>query len=187
MMLKRVFVSLSAALSGVALVVIGAAAHAADPEWTYPTIQGFGKIVPVPDAAMQPSKDIEYKIVFSMTGGGDADKVNPSLDRVARAVNLFTSAGVPLSHLHFVVVVHGPATPSVLDNAHYRQKFSVDNPNAKLISELDKVGVKVVVCAQALAHNGLPRDWVDPQVEITLSAITDIVMLEQQGFVIYPL
>jgi hypothetical protein len=38
-----------------------------------------------------------------------------------------------------------------------------------------------------LAHNGLPRDWVYPQVEITLSAITDIIMLEQRGFVIYPL
>jgi intracellular sulfur oxidation DsrE/DsrF family protein len=186
-MMKQIFAPLSAALFGVALVVLGLHTHAAEPEWTYPTIQGFGKIAPAPDAAMQPSKDIEYKVVFSMTGGGDADKVNPSLDRVARAVNLFTSAGVPLSHLHFVVVVHGPATPSVLDNAHYRQKFSMDNPNVKLISELDKVGVKVVVCAQALAHNGLPRDWVYPQVEITLSAITDIIMLEQRGFVIYPL
>lgn len=181
-MSKGIFALLSAAL-----LAVGAAATAADPEWTYPTIQGFGKIVPAPDAAMQPSKDMEYKVVFNMTGGGDADKVNPSLDRVARAVNLFASAGVPLSHLHFVVVVHGPATPSVLDNAHYREKFSMDNPNAKLISELGKVGVKVVVCAQALAHNKLAREWVDPQVEITLSAITDVIILEQQGFVIFPL
>jgi intracellular sulfur oxidation DsrE/DsrF family protein len=181
MMSKRILAALGAAL------LMTTAATAADSEWTYPTIQGFGKIMPAPEASMQPAKDTEYKVVFSMTGGGDADKVNPYLDRVARAVNLFTGAGVPLSHLHFVVIIHGTATPTVLDNAHYRQKFSVDNPNAKLISELNKAGVKVEVCAQALAHNNLQRDWVNPEVELTLSAITDIVMLEQQGYVLYPL
>jgi len=187
MISKKIFAALSGSLFSIALLAIGTAATAADPEWTYTTIQGFGKIVPAPETGMQPSKDVEYKVVFSMTTGGDADKVNGSLDRVARAVNLFTSAGVPLSHLHFVVVVHGPATPSILDDAHYREKFKMDNPNAKLIGELEKVGVKTVVCAQALAHNGLQRDWVNSQVEVTLSAITDIIMLQTQGYVIYPL
>jgi len=187
MISKRIFAAMRSAALGIVLLAIGIGTSAADPDWIYPTIQGFGKIVPAPEAKMQPSKEADYKVVFSITAGGDADKVNGSLDRVARAVNLFTSAGVPLSHLHFVAVVHGPATSTVIDNAHYQQKFSSDNPNLKLIGALDKAGVKVVVCAQALAHNGLPRDWVDPQVEITLSAITDIIMLEQQGFVIYPL
>ena len=186
MLSKGIFAFLGGA-SCSALLVIGAVAYAADPDWTYPTVQGFGKIVSLPDSGMQPSKDIEYKVVFNMTVGGDADKVNPSLDRVARSVNLFTSAGVPLSHLHFVVVIHGPATPTVLDNAHYREKFSVDNPNVKLISELERVGVKVVVCAQALAHQNFPRDGVNPQVEITLGAVTDIVILEQQGYILVPL
>jgi intracellular sulfur oxidation DsrE/DsrF family protein len=181
MMSKAIFAVLSAGL-----LAIGTAAPAADPDWTYPTIQGFGKISAAPETGMQPAKDIQYKVVFNVTMGGDADKVNPGLDRVARAVNLFTSAGVPLSNLHFVAVVHGPATPSVLDQAHYNQKFNVDNPNAKLISELEKVGVKVVVCAQALAHNGFQRAWVNPQVEVTLSAITDVIILEQQGYVIFP-
>ncbi|HTS54711.1 MAG TPA: DsrE family protein [Burkholderiales bacterium] len=187
MMSKRIPVLLGRALFGVALVLAGAAARAAESEWTYPTIQGFGKIVALPDSGMQPSKDTEYKVVFNLTGGGDADKVNPSLDRVARAVNVFTSAGVPSSRLHFVVVVHGPATSLTLDNAHYREKFNVDNPNVKLISELEKAGVKVVVCGQALAHQNFPQNWVNPQVEITLAAITDIVILEQQGYILFPL
>jgi len=184
---RKTFARLSAVLSSIALMIVGAIAHAADPEWTYPTIQGFGKIVALPNATMQPSKDSDYKVVFNMTVGGDADKVNPSLDRAARAVNIFTSAGVPLSHLHFVVVIHGPATPSVLNNARYREKFSVDNPNIKLIGELEKVGVKVVVCGQALANQNFPHDWVDPQVEITLAAISDVIILEQQGYVFFPL
>ena len=169
MLSKRMFALLTAASFGFTLMSVGSATRAADPEWVYPTIQKYGKVV------------------FNMIGAGDADKVNPSLDRVARAVNIFTSAGVPVSHLHFVVVIHGPATPSVLDNTHYREKFNVDNPNVKLIGELEKVGVKVVVCGQALAGQNFPHDWVDPQVEITLAAISDVIILEQEGYVFFPL
>ena len=186
-MKREVYTRLSIVFCGIALMLAGAAACAAEPEWVYPTIKKYGRVAALPDAAMQPNKDVDYKVVFNMTGGGDADKVNPSLDRVARAVNIFTSAGVPLSNLHFVVVIHGPATPSVLNNARYREKFNVDNPNIKLIEELEKAGVKVVVCGQALAGQNFPHDWVDPQVEITLAAISDVIILEQQGYVLFPL
>jgi intracellular sulfur oxidation DsrE/DsrF family protein len=177
--------SFSLALS----VLVGFAAASAiaeDVKWINPTITDYGAVVSLPGTGMQPSKDIDYKVVFNVTMGGDADKVNPGLDRVARAVNIFTSAGVPASHLHFVAVVHGPATPSVLDNVHYRQKFNVDNPSIKLISQLSKAGVKVVVCGQALAHNKFPHDWVNGEVEVTLSAISDVIILEQQGYVLFP-
>jgi intracellular sulfur oxidation DsrE/DsrF family protein len=166
---------------------ISASAIAEDAKWINPTIADYGAVVSLPDAGMQPSKDTQYKVVFNVTSGGDSDKVNPGLDRVARAVNIFTSAGVPASHLHFVAVVHGPATSSVLDNEHYRQKFNVDNPNVKLISELSKAGVKVVVCGQALAHNKFPHDWVNREVELTLAAISDVIILQQQGYVLLPL
>jgi len=119
--------------------------------------------------------------------GGDPDKLNSSLDRVARTVNIYGSAGVPASHLHFVVVIHGPATPIVLDSTHYQEKFKFDNPNIALIDELEKVGVKVVVCGQALAHNKFAQEWVYPKIELTLSAITDIIILEKSGYVLFPL
>ena len=174
------------AWSGV-FVLASACAVADEAKWINPTIADYGPVVSLPDAAMQPSKDIDYKVVFNVTTGGDSDKVNAGLDRVARTVNIFTSAGVPTSHLHFVAVIHGPATPSVLDNQHYRQKFNVDNPNIKLISELGQAGVKVVVCGQALAHNKFPHDWVNPDVELTLAAISDLIILQQQGYVLMPM
>jgi len=182
---------LPSAVSSMALSVlfgfISASAFAEDAKWINPTIADYGAVVSLPGAAMQPSKDSEYKVVFNVTTGGDSDKVNAGFDRVARAVNIFTSAGVPASHLHFVAVVHGPATPSVLDNEHYRQKFNVDNPNVKLISELTKAGIKVVVCGQALAHNKFPHDWVNREVELTLAAISDLIILQQQGYVLVPM
>jgi intracellular sulfur oxidation DsrE/DsrF family protein len=174
-------------LLGVALLSCTTLAPAAEPEWTNPVIKGYGKVVSLPDAAMQPDKNAEYKIVFNLTPGGDPDKVNASLDRVARAVNIFASAGVPTSRLNMVVVIHGPATPIVLDNAHYQEKFKLDNPNIALIDELGKAGVKVVVCGQALAGNKFAQNWVYPKVEHTLSAITDLVILEKSGYVLFPM
>ena len=184
---KAIVAMLCSGVSGLALALAAAGASAEDTKWVNPTIQEAGAVVSLPESAMQPSKSIDYKVVFNVTGGGGNDKINPGLERVARAVNIFTSAGVPTSHLHFVAVIHGPATPSVLDNAHYREKFSIDNPNLKLISELSRAGVKVVVCGQALAHNKFAHDWVNREIEITLSAISDVIILEQQGYVLFPL
>jgi intracellular sulfur oxidation DsrE/DsrF family protein len=170
-----------------AATLCAAGASAEETKWVNPVIQEAGAVVSLPDTGMQPSKSVDYKVVFNVTNAGNNDKINPGLDRVARAVNIFASAGVPTSHQHFVAVIHGPATQAVLDNAHYREKFNVDNPNLKLISELGKAGVKVVVCGQALAHNKFPHDWVNREVEITLSAISDVIILEQQGYVLFPL
>lgn len=165
-----------------------ATAHAAETKWINPAIPDFGSSAELPNAAMQPDKNADYKVVFNITAGAAAnEKLNPSLERVARAANIFASAGVPLSHLHFVAVVHGPATQSVLDNEHYKEKFSVDNPNVKLISELKAAGVKVVVCGQALAGQKFPHEWVNQDVEITLSAISSVIMLEMQGYVLLPM
>jgi len=186
-MRKSIFAALGTPLLGLALLACGMIAAAAEPEWSNPVIKEYGKIVSLPKAAMQPDKNADYKVVFNLTVGGDPDKVNSSLDRVARTVNIFASAGVPASHLHFVVVIHGPATPIVLDNAHYQEKFKLDNPNIPLIDAIEKAGVKVVVCGQALAHNKIAHEWVNPQVELTLSAITDVIILEKEGYQLFPL
>jgi hypothetical protein len=85
-MKREIYTRLSIVFCGIALMLAGAAARAAEPEWVYPTIKKYGRVAALPDATMQPNKDADYKVVFNMTGGGDADKVNPSLDRVARAV-----------------------------------------------------------------------------------------------------
>ncbi|HZP94188.1 MAG TPA: DsrE family protein [Burkholderiales bacterium] len=179
--------SVRATLLGLAVAASVTLASAAETEWVYPTIQGFGKTAALPHAAMQPSKSDEYKVVFNLTPGGDPDKFNAALDRVARTVNIFTSAGVPLSHLHFIVVIHGPATPIVMKNEAYRQKFNMDNPNIPLIAALTKANVKVVVCGQALAYNNIAHEAVNPEVEITLSAISDVIILEKAGYQLFPL
>lgn len=178
--IKALGLAAAIALAGAGLA---APAHAAGPKWTYPAIPGFGPVHPLPDVAMQPNKTTVYKAVFDVTSAiKDPAKPNPGLNHVARAVNVFASAGVPLSHLDFVAVLHGPSTPAVLDNAHYRAKYNVDNPNIKLISELKKAGVKVEVCGQALADLDFEHAWVNKDVTITLSALADLVIYGNEGY-----
>ena len=105
-MKNKIIAPLNAALLAFACAIFGAGSNAAEPDWTYPAIQGFGKVVALPGAGIQPGKDTDFKALFNVAGPADADKVNPHLDKVARAVNIFASAGIPLSHLHFIAVLH---------------------------------------------------------------------------------
>ncbi|KGI77701.1 sulfur reduction protein DsrE [Oleiagrimonas soli] len=172
----------------VALLALPLQALAAgDGFWSTPTIHGYGKIHYMPDAAYKPDPHATYKIVFALTKGPKSpDQVNGSLDHVARAVNLYVASGVPLDHLKIVAVASGAATPLALDNAHYRAKFGVDNPNLKLIEELRKAGVDVSVCAQAVAEHHFEYGWVSKQVTLALSGLTTITVLQQQGYALAP-
>lgn len=151
--------------------------------WSTPTIAGYGRIHYQSKFAYQPQADQSYKIVVALTqGAAKPDEVNPALDHVARIVNLYVAAGVPLSHLKIVGIAYGAATPAVMDNTHYRARYGVDNPNLKLIGELRKHGVDVAVCAQAVAEHHIKYDWVSKEVTIALSGVTTVTVLEHDGY-----
>ncbi|CAB3807611.1 hypothetical protein LMG28138_05946 [Pararobbsia alpina] len=65
--------------------------------WTTPTIHDYGKSHFLPNGAFKPQPGHTYKIVFALTQGPKTPgEVNPALDVVARAVNLYVASGVPL-------------------------------------------------------------------------------------------
>ena len=167
-----------------AAILVPSVAVAADSGfWQYPAIKSEGSVHPLPDAAFQPDSTVTYKAIFSLTkGDSDPKKVNDGLVHVARAVNVFASARIPLDHLKFVVIIHGGAVPAVLDNEHYRKEFKVDNPNLKLIGELKAAGVQIAVCGQAIAGYKYEYSWVNPDVKVALSALSTIIILQQQGY-----
>ncbi|MGH8321305.1 MAG: DsrE family protein [Gammaproteobacteria bacterium] len=171
-------------------VLFPAAVFAAQPPgfWQNPVIKDTGAMHPLPDAVYQPQKDVTYKAVFSITRKQTNQKGPDSgLAPVARAVNVFASAGVPLDHLKFVVIIHGEATPMVLDNAHYKKEFGVDNPNLKVFKELKAAGVDIVVCGQAVAGFNYEYSWVNPDVKVALSALSTIIILQHDGYALMPL
>lgn len=179
-------------LMAAALLASSAAAHADDsaPQgfWITPAIQGFGRMHPLPHAAYKPDPSKTYHIVFSLTKAGQKpSEVSPSLDRVARTVNLYFASGVPLSHLKFVAVASGEATGIVLDDAHYKSAFGESNPNLPLIAALRHAGVDIAVCGQAVAEHKYEYEWVDSSVTVALAALTTITTLEERGYHLMPL
>ncbi|GLQ98609.1 DsrE family protein [Dyella mobilis] len=166
------------------LLACGVAAAQGAPQ----AITAAGAYQPLPKAAYQPDRNATYKVVFAMTKASEKpDQVNPALQRVARTVNLYAAAGVPLDHLKFVAVAYGPATSLVLDDAHYKAQFGTTNPNLAVISQLHKAGVDVAVCGQAMAEHHYPAEWASKDVTLSLSALTTITELEQQGYALMPL
>lgn len=151
--------------------------------WQTPAVHGYGEVHPLPHAAFQPNPDVVYKILFVLhRGNQDPGVVNKGLERVATAVNLYVSAGVPLSHLKFAVIATSKATAIALDKAHYQQKYQVANPNLPLVEALQKDGVDILVCGQAVAHHHYEYGWINPHITVVLGALPVIMELTQKGY-----
>ncbi len=167
--------------------LLSTGALAVDDFWQTPVISAAGRIHPMPQAAYQPDPKGTYKVVFSLSQAGTtAIEVSPSLDKVARTVNLYVSAGVPLTRLKFVAIASGKAAPIVLNDVQYRKIYGVSNPNLPLIAQLRKAGVDVAVCAQALAEHDYHFNWVDAHVTVALSGLTTVIDLQQEGYALSP-
>ncbi len=155
--------------------------------WQNPIIKSAGSVHPLPNAAFQPDKMATYKAMFVIDNSGEDPKVvNYGFKYVALAVNAFASGGVPKIQLKFIVIIRG-AVPVVLDNAEYRKRFRVDNPNLQLIHELEAAGVQIFVCGQAIAGYHYSYSSIDPSVKVALSGLSTIIILQQQGYALMQL
>lgn len=153
--------------------------------WSTPAIEGYGKIHYVDTPAYKPGTvpGLSNKIVFQINRNeGDILRPNLGLERVARVTNLYYAAGVPLDKLNFVVSINGDAVPAALNNEQFRKAYGKDNPNLKLIDELEKAGVKVSICDQSVAFHNLQREWIDQRVTHTISSGTTVATLQNEGY-----
>lgn len=175
---------MSRAFVAAALFCLVGAARAED-RLVYPIIPNVGGVVPLPDAAEQPRKGA--KVVFDITADARPSDVNKGLERVARLLNLYGSAGLEASDVKIALVVHGEAVKSILTDATYRSKFGTDaNPNSALIGELHKAGVETFVCGQALANKGFQRSDVSDGVEVASAALTVVINRQADGYSYVP-
>ncbi len=167
-----------------ALVIVSISSFTnAQTKWEYPVIKGYGPVHALPHAAVQPDKSLNYKILFDVTKASKyKTKVNPALDHIARLINVYASAGVMPNKMKLVAVIHGPATPIVLNNEVFKSKFGIENPNIKLINDLKKNGVVFYVCGQALADNNYKHEWVNKDITVALSALTVVPTYQLKGY-----
>lgn len=154
---------------------------------SFPVIKGYGGIQPTEGAAERPDKKVRYRVLFNVTKASPAPgKINPTLDRMARFINLLGAEGVVPVRGDLVAIVHGQATALVMDNASYRARFGVANPNLELIERLRQNGAEVHVCSQALAGNMISRKMVYPAIQVDVSAITTLANLQLKGYALIP-
>lgn len=167
----------------VLLIIICSNFSNAQTKWEFPVIKDYGPVHPLPNAAVQPDKSLQYKILFDVTKAkADHYDVNMALTHIARLINVYATGGIMPNQMKLVAVIHGPATPIVLNNTEYKKKFGKDNPNLGVISELKKNGVIFYVCGQALADNNYNQEWVNKDITIALSALTVVPTYQLRGY-----
>ena len=170
---------------GAACLLASAASFAAEPQ--FPLVPGYGGIHPLAAAAERPDKKLRYRVVFSISKPSpDASKPNPGLEKVARMINLLAHDGVKIRRGDIVAVIHGQATPLILSDARYDKKNHTVNPNLALITQLKAAGAEVHVCHEAMYAMNIEPAAIDPDVQIDVSALTTLAMLQLRGYALIP-
>jgi len=156
----------------------------------YPLIKAgtFSGVLPVAGVDEIPSPKRQYKLLFEFTlnfKDTSHKKLNPGLVEIARVLNLHVASGIPVSHIHPIIVVHGPSLFSIQNNGVYQSKYNKDNPNSQLILDLMKNGAKFIACGQAMSFLDIKKEQLYPGVKVSLTAQTALSNYTGQGYVWY--
>ncbi len=139
----------------------------------------------IPGAKEMPNPGIVHKVVFDMATAGKPTEVHPMLQAVARYVNTLAKTGVPEANRKVAVVFHQGATDYIMTNDAYKGRHEgQDNPNLGMIQALKKAGVDFRVCGQATLGRKIDAKDITPEVQRDLWALTTIIALQQQGYVL---
>lgn len=158
----------------------------------FPVIKG------TEDAGVLPVKEVDftidpkqkYKVLLDVTVWSSdslaAVKIHPGLAEVGRQYNLHVYAGVPEKNISMVAVFHGPGLRALLNNAAYKRATKKDvNPNIALVEELQKAGIKLIACGQALNRRGFEKKDLLPGVLLAVSAKTTSSYFQAQGYAVF--
>ena len=97
-------------------------------------------------------------------------------------LNGLAASGVSLANAKFVIVFHGPAVDGILDDAHYKAKFGIVNPNLRVLSELKKAGVLIYVCGQHLASENIDPRVLSQDVTVASDALIVLMAYQNDGY-----
>ena len=150
---------------------------------TGPVIHDYGQVWDVPESELEIGDEDEFHLVFDIySQSGALESVNPSINTLARFLNMHVRAGVSMENIKLVAVVHNKAGNDVMDNEFYQSKYGLDNPNLELIDQLSDVGVEFYICGQTIHSRGLESDHMNDNVKVSLSAMTAITKFVQEGY-----
>lgn len=169
-------------LALLALALMTTSASAQEGRWQTPIVEGVGRAIHFPGAAMQPDPELTYRVVFDVTRDGEDDEIPLGLSQVARFINSFALHGTDPSALDLVAVLHGKASRVALSDAAYSEHVGGDNPSTALLGRLRQLGVQIYVCGNSLVGSGYSPDEIGPDVELATSAIATLTTLQLRGY-----
>ena len=160
---------------------------AAEPAGVGPVFEEYGPTFAIEGLDVPVDKGMDYKAVFDASAyPGDVTAINVELESVARFINMHARHGVPLENMHLAVVLHGEALKSALAHDAYRERYDVENPNLALLMQLAEAGVRLYVCGQSLGFRDFEASELVSQVDVALSAMTMLTVLQAEGYALLP-
>jgi len=163
------------------LAVLGVSGQSMKP--TSPAVAEADGFAIIPNAAFPPDKKRVYRAVYDSTKfAKDPSVLVPALNNAGSELNTLAVSGVPLANAKFVVVFHGASVDGLLDEAHYKAKFGIANPNLKAIAAMKKAGVKLYVCGQYLIGENIDPKTLTTDVIIASDALIVLMSLQNDGY-----
>ncbi len=166
-----------AAIGAAALAPVSATAQDLSAFKTGPVFEDFGPHAPVEGANELPSLT-RFSIAFDVAKKADTGARNRGFESAARFINMHVAAGVPADRIKIAIVVHGSATRDLVAG-------DANGSQAMLRAMMDQ-GVRVILCGQSAAANGVSADELIDGVEMELSAMTAHALLQQDGYTVNP-
>ena len=148
-----------------------------------PAIPEADGYVEIPHVAVPPQKNHIYKAIFdATTAASNPTQLLPAVNNAGSELNAFKVAGVPVKNVKFVIVFHGGGLDGILDSAHYREKFGVDNPNLRVFAEMKKLGVELYVCGQNLAAEKIDPTTISTDITVASDALIVLMQYQNNGY-----
>lgn len=150
-----------------------------------PVISGFGNFYQLPEHAPI-AANTRFKIAFDVAEAAQTGEQNNRINSLARFINMHVAHGVKPDNIELALVIHGSASVDVLANEHYLKRFSDNNKNQGLITQLLRNNTQVYVCGQSASYYEVDTAQLIPGVKMALSAMTAHAQLQQQGYTLNP-
>ena len=148
-----------------------------------PIISNFGEVWKInnPDFKLDPST--EFKAVFDiMNSPENHEGINTYIETAARFLNMHAQSGIPSEHLKIALVVHNTASKDIITNEAYQKRYGTNNPNYDLVQALLDAGGQIIFCGQSSLSRGLPKEELIDGVQLSLSAMTALIQLQNEGY-----
>ena len=146
-------------------------------------IKGFGEFFTVENLDIKTDTTATFKVIFDVSKGSEnRNEINKYIVTAARFLNMHANEGMKPEQLKVAMTIHGSAWQDVLNNETYKEKYGIDNPNFKLINELNAAGVDIIICGQTAEFRGVTKENANPSVKFALSAMTALLQYQSNGY-----